>query len=60
MGDEAVIGRIEHGGMQEAPDALSTWYLTGAPPCGISMTTLISCGGFSPTGMWQRSMIRRP
>src|SRR4030081_1778233 len=42
-----------------APDALSTSYLTGAPPCGISMMTFTSCGGFSPTGMCERSMVRR-
>src|SRR4029079_8588793 len=39
-----------------APDFLSTSYLTGAPPCGISMMTLTSCGGFSPTLMLERSM----
>src|SRR5262245_12523912 len=43
-----------------APDFLSTSYLTGAPPCGISMMTLTSCGGFSPTGMWERSIGVRP
>src|SRR6478736_1249508 len=43
-----------------APDFLSTSYLTGAPPCGISMMTLTSCGGFSPTGMWERSIDVRP
>src|SRR4029450_12107271 len=39
-----------------APDFLSTSYLTGAPPCGISMMTLTSCGGFSPTLMLERSI----
>src|SRR6478735_11047535 len=43
-----------------APEVLSTSYLTGAPPCGISMMTLTSCGGFSPTGMWKRSIGVRP
>src|SRR6266436_3437008 len=41
-----------------APDFLSTSYFTGAPPWGISMTTLTSCGGLSPIGMRARSMGR--
>src|SRR4029078_6541470 len=43
-----------------APDFLSSSYLTGAPPCGISMMTLTSCGGLSPTGMLAISMTRCP
>src|SRR5258707_15196798 len=31
-----------------APDSLSNSYLTGSPPCGISITTLMSKGGSLP------------
>src|SRR6476619_3676058 len=38
------------------PDALSISYLIGSPPIGTSMMTLTSCGGFTPTGIFARSM----
>src|SRR5690606_25261891 len=39
-----------------APEALSTSYLTGSASLGISMTTLISCGGLLPVGTRSRPM----
>src|SRR5690606_20886343 len=39
-----------------APEALSTSYLTGSASFGISMTTLISCGGLAPVGTRSRPM----
>src|SRR5690606_14013950 len=39
-----------------APVCLSTSYFTGSESFGISMTTLISCGGLLPVGMWSRAI----
>src|SRR5579859_240102 len=39
-----------------APDSLSTSYLIGTPPSGISITTLMSWGASLPTGILLRSM----
>src|ERR1700761_984976 len=39
-----------------APDSLSTSYLIGTPPSGISITTLMSCGASLPIGILLRSM----
>src|SRR5208282_2025745 len=43
-----------------APESLSSSYLTGSPPCGISTTTLMSFGGARPTGTFARSMAGAP
>src|ERR1700730_19305031 len=65
MRHKAVIAGIKHCGMQEAvdehpPDALSSSYFTGTPPCGISTTTLKSCGGARPIGILAMCIARRP
>ena len=41
-----------------APLALSTSYLTGWLPCGISIITLMSCGTSLPVGILEMSIVR--
>src|SRR5208282_2253293 len=49
-------GTIDAGPTNNTPESLSSSYLTGSPPCGISTTTLMSFGGARPTGTFAKSM----
>ena len=42
-----------------APDTLSNSYLTGSPPIGTSMSTLMLCGGLEPAGIRSMFMMAR-
>ena len=60
--DEAVIAGVIHRGVQGSgrppwrPLRLSISYFTGTPPWGISISTLMSQGGFTPVLILLRSM----